>query len=114
MLIRVSNLRLALDESEATLKDHVARALGMRGDELLRWRILRKSLDARQKDALHFVYSVEADCAGGSEGMARVFKDGRTRSSDKTSETNEKVEKNVMSASIAGDTVATTLTWWQR
>jgi uncharacterized FAD-dependent dehydrogenase len=59
MAIRVSNLRLGLDESEAALVEHIARALGLRITDLGRWRILRKSLDARVKDEMHFVYSVE-------------------------------------------------------
>lgn len=57
MSIRVSNLRLGLDEPEAAVADHLARALGLRPDELKAWRILRKSLDARVKDDLRFVYS---------------------------------------------------------
>jgi uncharacterized FAD-dependent dehydrogenase len=59
MAIRVSNLRLALDEAEASLPDHLARVLGLERIEVTRWRILRKSLDARSKDALQFVYSAE-------------------------------------------------------
>ena len=59
MPLRVSNLRLGLDEPEAALPDHLKRALGIPSDALPFWRILRKSLDARRKDALQFVYSVE-------------------------------------------------------
>ena len=59
MPIRVSNLRLSLDEPEAALAAHVARSLGIGADAIARWRILRKSLDARRKDALQFVYTAE-------------------------------------------------------
>jgi uncharacterized FAD-dependent dehydrogenase len=59
MAIRVSNLRLGLDEPEAALREHLARALGVGADTLRHWRILRKSLDARNKDALQFVYTAE-------------------------------------------------------
>jgi uncharacterized FAD-dependent dehydrogenase len=61
MAIRVSNLRLGLDESEAALADHLARALGVAASVLGPWRILRKSLDGRVKDSFHFVYSVEVE-----------------------------------------------------
>jgi uncharacterized FAD-dependent dehydrogenase len=57
MAIRVSNLRLGLDEPEAALREHLARALGVDADAVRHWRILRKSLDARNKDALQFVYT---------------------------------------------------------
>jgi uncharacterized protein len=60
MSIRISNLRAGLDEPEAGLPIRVARILGISESELERWRILRKSLDTRNKDALRFVYTVEA------------------------------------------------------
>ena len=59
MPLRVSNLRLGLDEPEAALGEHLAKALGVRADVLHHWRILRKSLDARDKHDLHFVYTAE-------------------------------------------------------
>jgi uncharacterized FAD-dependent dehydrogenase len=59
MSLRVSNLRLPLDEPEAVLAELLARALGVHPSEVSSWRILRKSLDARVKDQLHFVYSAE-------------------------------------------------------
>src|SRR3954464_13174411 len=59
MSIRVSNLRLALDEPEAALPARLARVLGLDPSMLASWRILRKSLDARVKDAMHFVYTAE-------------------------------------------------------
>jgi uncharacterized FAD-dependent dehydrogenase len=59
MPIRVSNLRLGVDEPEASLPARLAHALGLRPDEVQHWRILRKSLDARDKDDLQFVYHAE-------------------------------------------------------
>src|SRR4051794_19743618 len=59
MAIRVSNLRLNLDAPETDLPGHVARVLGTPAVLVCPWRILRKSLDARDKDRLQFVYSVE-------------------------------------------------------
>jgi uncharacterized FAD-dependent dehydrogenase len=59
MSIRISNLRLSLDEPEAALLQRLAQALGLQPADLQRWRILRKSLDPRHKDRLQFVYSAE-------------------------------------------------------
>jgi uncharacterized FAD-dependent dehydrogenase len=59
MSIRISNLRLALEEPEAALPGHLARVLALPADGIPQWRILRKSLDARVKDALRFVYATE-------------------------------------------------------
>lgn len=59
MPIRISNLRLGLDEPETVLPDRLAHVLGIPLTELGPWRILRKSLDSRDKSALRFVYTVE-------------------------------------------------------
>jgi uncharacterized FAD-dependent dehydrogenase len=59
MPIRVSNLRLRIDEPESALAGRLADVLGLPPGEPLRWRILRKSLDARSRDALQFVYNAE-------------------------------------------------------
>jgi uncharacterized FAD-dependent dehydrogenase len=59
MPIRVANIRLGIDEPEAELPHRLARTLGLAVDQPLRWRILRKSLDARTRDGLHFVYNAE-------------------------------------------------------
>src|SRR5207248_240038 len=57
MPIRVANIRLGIDEPEAALPGRLARILGLAPDAPLRWRILRKALDARA--ALQFVYNAE-------------------------------------------------------
>src|SRR5262245_26879043 len=59
MTLRIANLRLSIDEPESALPAHLARVLGIAPAALERWRILRKSLDARVKDAFHFVYTAE-------------------------------------------------------
>ena len=61
MSLKISNLRLGLDQPEATLPDLLAHRLGVGRDAIGRWRILRKSLDARQHDDIHFVYSAEVE-----------------------------------------------------
>jgi uncharacterized FAD-dependent dehydrogenase len=59
MSLRVTNIRLRVEESEAELPVRLARVLGLRPEEIARWRILRKALDARDKGALQFVYTAE-------------------------------------------------------
>src|SRR5262245_23502510 len=58
MPIRVTNLRVGLDEPDAVLPERLARVLDVPADGL-KWRILRKSLDTRDKDDIHFVYNAE-------------------------------------------------------
>ncbi|MBI2826152.1 MAG: FAD-binding protein [Planctomycetia bacterium] len=81
MSIRVSNIRLGIDESEHAVRQRAARALGVLDSDIRRWRILRKSLDARNKADLHFIYAAEvvlskdeplvvSRLSGGREGIA--------------------------------------------
>jgi hypothetical protein len=74
MSIRISNIRLGLDEPEAILPEYLARALAVRPTDLRSWRILRKSLDARDKSALQFVYSAEVTLP---EDEARLVEQAR-------------------------------------
>lgn len=59
MAIQITNLRLSIDTPETELPNRLARALGVRPSELGNWRILRKSLDLRDKRSLQFVYNAE-------------------------------------------------------
>src|SRR4051794_29952889 len=61
MSLKIANLRLELDEPEAALAEKLSARLGIRPDEIARWRILRKSLDARRHDDLHFIYAAEVE-----------------------------------------------------
>ncbi|MCS6978185.1 MAG: NAD(P)-binding protein [Gemmatales bacterium] len=58
MALRLANLRLGLDEDEQALAELAAKLLGVPPSEVRSWRILRKSLDARDKDDLAFVYTI--------------------------------------------------------
>jgi uncharacterized protein len=74
MSIKISNLRLGLDEPESALGEHLARVLGVGTDELGSWRILRKSLDIRVKSDPRFVYSAEVSGHADEERLAELAK----------------------------------------
>ncbi len=61
MSVKITNIRLELDDPEEDLPARAARRLGLNRDAVLRWRILRKSLDARRHDDLHFMYAMEVE-----------------------------------------------------
>jgi hypothetical protein len=61
MPLRVNNLRLAVDHPEELLRDTLAKTLGVPPSDVSRWRILRKSLDARSRHELAFVYSAAVE-----------------------------------------------------
>jgi uncharacterized FAD-dependent dehydrogenase len=59
MPVRLSGIALGIEEPEAALPERCARILGLTATAIERWRILRKSLDARDHGSLRFVYTVE-------------------------------------------------------
>ena len=77
MSLRVSNIRLGLDQPEAILPEKLAAILCVPFDILGPWRILRKSLDARDKDCIGFVYSVEVSLADEEAKVAQLAADCR-------------------------------------
>jgi uncharacterized FAD-dependent dehydrogenase len=70
MSLKVANLRLELDEPEVSLPEKFSARLGVGPSEIARWRILRKSLDARRHDDLHFVYAAEVELPGSEDEVA--------------------------------------------
>jgi uncharacterized FAD-dependent dehydrogenase len=80
MALRISNIRLGIDEPESNLPEHLARLLGLRPAALAHHRILRKALDARDPHALQFVYTAEVTTGDDDALLARLAgKQGRSR-----------------------------------
>jgi uncharacterized FAD-dependent dehydrogenase len=69
MPIRLANIRLSVDEPELALAECLAGALDVRPDSISRWRILRKSLDARDKSRVQFVYTAEVVVPGDEQAL---------------------------------------------
>jgi uncharacterized FAD-dependent dehydrogenase len=58
MPILLKNISLGLDEDETLLKEKAAEALQIAPESLSVLKIVRRSLDARKKNRIHFVYSL--------------------------------------------------------
>jgi uncharacterized FAD-dependent dehydrogenase len=74
MTLRVNNIRLSIDHPEQELPAALAQILGVLPADMSRFRILRKSLDARSRNELAFVYSAAVDLG---EDEPRVFQSHR-------------------------------------
>lgn len=71
MPLRLSNLEMPVEQPEEWLGEMIARELGVPVADLGSWRILRKSLDARSRQALRFVYTVVVSWPGEREWLQR-------------------------------------------
>ena len=63
--IRVANLRVDVALPESELPRRLAKKLGLSESDVARWRILRKSLDARSRHDLKFVYTLLVELPDG-------------------------------------------------
>lgn len=70
MPLRVSQLRLGLDDPDSALPEALSRILSIPAEQL-QWRLLRKSLDTRDKDDIHFVVSVEVQTPIDDDAISR-------------------------------------------
>src|SRR5258708_7283167 len=79
MPLRINNIRLGVEQSEDSLQEALARTLGVSPGDLCRWRILRKSLDARSRDDLMFVYSAAVELGDDEQRVFRKHRDPRVK-----------------------------------
>ena len=60
-MLRLNELKLPLDHPEPALRAEILKRLGIADTELLRFSIFKRSTDARKKDAILFIYSVDVE-----------------------------------------------------
>ena len=63
-MILIRNLRLGADESHDALLLRAAKKLRVAPERIQNWRLVKKSLDARKKDDLHYVCAVACEVGG--------------------------------------------------
>ena len=71
-MILIRNLRLEPGEKEAKLPRLAAKALRVDASALTEWKIVKKSLDARKKSDIHWVYAVAVSAADEAAILARA------------------------------------------
>ncbi len=83
-MIRINEIKLALDEDEKLLADKAAKILKINKKYIKKLSIYKKSVDARKKDDVHFTYSVDVEisldekqivskCKSNKVSMAEVY-----------------------------------------
>ena len=60
-MIRMQQIKLPIEADEAQLRRKVCRLLKVRDSQIKRLTIRRRSLDARKKPELYYVYTVDAE-----------------------------------------------------
>ena len=60
-MLRINNISLPLNAGEQQLKQKAAQKLGVKETELQNFTVSKKSVDARNKNNVHFVYSIDCN-----------------------------------------------------
>lgn len=74
MTLFLRNLTLGIDDDDSMLRDRAARRLRIAPDAIRDFAVVRRSIDARRKDRIQFVYNVELAIAGGPAAELRILK----------------------------------------
>ncbi len=83
-MIRLSQLKI-IPGQEEKLQTYVAKALSVREDEIIQLNIVKKSLDARKKPELYWIYTVDVQLKA-SANFKRVFKNKNVSSAPEIKE----------------------------
>ncbi len=69
-MIRISNILLNIEETETDLREKAAKLLGVKSFKS--FKISKKSIDARKKTDIHFVYSVDVEAENEERAVKRA------------------------------------------
>jgi len=83
-VLRLSEVRLPLDHGPEDLEAAILRRLRLSADRLIAHRLVKRSIDARRRDRIQLIYSVDVEVRGESEVLRRHRADGRLRSAPDT------------------------------
>ncbi len=79
-MIRISELKLPIEGNQKALEKKLSKALRVPMGDILAYRIFKRSLDARKKDNIHYVYVVDAEV----KNEKKVLEKNKDKSISKT------------------------------
>lgn len=62
--IRINQIKLPVQHDQKALEDKIRKLLNLRKDAVIKYQIVKKSIDARNKPDIRFVYSVDIESEG--------------------------------------------------
>ncbi len=77
-MLRLTDLKLPLDHSEAALREAILARLGIAADELTGYTVARRSYDARRRGAIVLIYSVDVDTPREADILQRLQLDSES------------------------------------
>jgi len=101
-MIRVPEIKLSLDQDESMILKEVARKLRIESEDIISYSIFKKSIDARKKSDLHFVYTVDVELKNEDIILKKNSKKGITKAPKQSYEYKSIAPKNFTRPIIVG------------
>ena len=60
-MIKINQLKLSIEHSKESLEDKIAKTLKISKGQILRYEIVKRSIDARKKNEILYIYSIEVE-----------------------------------------------------
>lgn len=74
-MLRISNIKLGIDEDASLLKKLILKKLKIKENELIKYFIYKESIDARKRGKIDFVYTVDAELKNEDKILKSSIKD---------------------------------------
>jgi len=84
-MLRLTELKLPLDHSEADLRAAIIKQLGLQANDLISYTIFRRGIDARKSHAIVFIYTLDIEVAHETNVLSRFEDDLHLRPAPDTS-----------------------------
>ena len=73
-MIRMQQLKLPLEHDHYTIENKIRHVLGLSADQKFTYEIIKRSVDARKKPQLNYVYTVDVSMSGEGKLVKRLRK----------------------------------------
>src|SRR5690554_3951103 len=101
-MIRVPEIKLSLEEDEILLITKLSKKLKVSQESILSYRIFKKSVDAKKKNDIHFVYTLDVELMNEEKILATNSKKGVTRVAELSYEYEKIAHKNIERPIVVG------------
>ena len=71
-MIRLRQIKVPVESSEINLIERITKVLKIENDQIKDYKIVKKSIDARKKDQIYFVYEVDINVQNENEILKRI------------------------------------------
>ncbi len=81
-MLRISEIKLPIDADKGALKNAIIKKLRVSEEDLLEYRIFKQSIDARKKEQIYFVYTIDVRVASEDRILSKLKEPGITVTPD--------------------------------